>query len=95
MERSHSFIAGVVYVGVPLFNGFVDVVTDVKPSYAAGSVVEVTFVGTNPRNNPKLEDTYATVEKWNETEAGAVKRCGRVAGAECWGRLALFRTQND
>jgi neutral ceramidase len=64
-ETSLSFITGVVYDSAPLFRRFGDVTTDVAGSYAAGAVVEVVFVGANPRNNLRLEGTYVAVEKWD------------------------------
>lgn len=61
-NRSLSFITGVVYDGKPLFKSYGDILTDVKPSYAIGDVVFVRFQGANPRNNLRLEQTYAVVE---------------------------------
>lgn len=62
-NRSLSFVTGVVRDGPPLFKSFGDVVTDAKRIYRRGEYVEVTFVGANPRNNLRLEGTYASVEK--------------------------------
>ncbi|KAG0651917.1 N-acylsphingosine amidohydrolase 2 [Hyphodiscus hymeniophilus] len=61
-NRSLSFITGVVYDGKPLFKSYGDVLTNVKPAYGIGEVVSVTFQGANPRNNLRLEQTYAAVE---------------------------------
>ncbi|KAI9699628.1 MAG: hypothetical protein M1836_002662 [Candelina mexicana] len=61
-NRSLSFITGVVYDRAPLFKQFGDVVEDVQGSYQPGDTVHVRFVGANPRNNLKLESTYAAVE---------------------------------
>jgi len=63
VNRSLSFITGVVYDGKPLFKSYGDVKTDVNPSYPIGSAVTVTFIAANPRNNLRLEQTYAAVEK--------------------------------
>lgn len=63
VNRSYSFITGVVYDGTPIFKSYGDVKTDVRPSYQIGSEVSVTFVGANPRNNLRLERTYAAIEK--------------------------------
>ncbi|KAK2589897.1 hypothetical protein QQS21_012424 [Conoideocrella luteorostrata] len=61
--RSISFIIGVLYDRTPLFRTFGDAVTDVgKSQYARGETVSATFVGANPRNNLRLEQTYAAVE---------------------------------
>ncbi|KAH6649891.1 Neutral/alkaline nonlysosomal ceramidase [Chaetomium tenue] len=64
-NRSLSFISPVVFDGTPLFKGFGDVVTDVNRIYRRGQQqpVSVVFVGANPRNNLRLEGTFAAVEK--------------------------------
>jgi neutral ceramidase len=61
-DNSLSFITGVVYDNPPLGKNFGDVVTDVNDSYSIGDVINATFVGANPRNNLRQEDTYAAVE---------------------------------
>jgi neutral ceramidase len=62
VNRSLSFITGVVYDGAPLFKSFGDVKMDVKPAYKIGDTVSAVFVGANPRNNLRLEQTFAAVE---------------------------------
>jgi neutral ceramidase len=62
-NKSLSFITGVVFDGTPIFKQFGDVKADVKPSYSIGSIVSATFVGANPRNSLRLEQTYTAVEK--------------------------------
>ncbi|CZS90372.1 related to ceramidase [Rhynchosporium agropyri] len=64
-NRNHSlsFITGVVYDGTPIFKHFGDVKTDVRPAYKIGDLVSATFVGANPRNNLRLEQTYAAIER--------------------------------
>jgi neutral ceramidase len=62
---SLSFITGVVYDTAPLGSSFGAVVTDVPSTpVTAGqsSPVNVTFVGANPRNDLRLESSYATVQ---------------------------------
>ncbi len=63
VNTSYSFITGVVYDAAPPFKHFGDVVTDVKPAYAVGDVISATFVGANPRNNLRLEGTFAAIEQ--------------------------------
>lgn len=60
---SLDFITGVVYDGSPIGTSYGDVLTDPNPSYTIGSVVNVTFQGANPRNNLRLEGTFAAVEQ--------------------------------
>lgn len=62
-DKSLSFITGVAYDRAPFFKSFGDVLEDVKPINARGETVEVTFVGANPRNDLRLEDTYVAVEQ--------------------------------
>lgn len=64
---SLSFITGVVFDGTPIFKHFGDIKVDVKPSYSISSTASATFVGANPRNNLRLEQTYAAVERLEET----------------------------
>ncbi|RFU28683.1 hypothetical protein B7463_g7648, partial [Scytalidium lignicola] len=65
-NRSLSFITGVVYDGAPVFKSYGDIKIDVDPSYKTGSTISATFIGANPRNNLRLEETYAAVEKFSE-----------------------------
>jgi neutral ceramidase len=69
-NRSLSFITGVVRDGTPLGRSFGDVKQDVRPSYRAGEPVTAVFVGANPRNDLRLERTYAAVEKLVPRAAG-------------------------
>lgn len=62
-NSSLSFITGVAFDRAPFFKSFGDVLSDVQPSYSPGETVSVTFVGANPRNDLRLEDTYVAVEQ--------------------------------
>lgn len=66
VNRSVSFIDGVVYDNKPLFKHFGDVVVDAKLASSIGDSVSTTFVGANPRNNLRLEQTFAAVEMRHE-----------------------------
>lgn len=72
-EKSLSFITGVVYDAAPIGQSFGSVTKQPASSYARGAVVNATFTGANPRNNLRLEGTYAAVEKqesggqWRQT----------------------------
>lgn len=60
---SWSLIPGVFYDGTPWFRHFGEVTADVaQKQYTRGDRVRATFVGANPRNNLRLEGTYAAVE---------------------------------
>lgn len=69
VNRSLSFITGVVYDNPPFRKSYGDVKIDVSPSYALGSSVSATFVGANPRNNLRLEQTYAAIERFDSTSS--------------------------
>ncbi|KAF2420131.1 neutral/alkaline non-lysosomal ceramidase [Tothia fuscella] len=62
-NRSLSFIGGVVVDRAGLWSVFGDVVTDVARAYRRGDIASAVFIGANPRNNLRLEGTYAAVEK--------------------------------
>ncbi|KNG51013.1 neutral ceramidase precursor [Stemphylium lycopersici] len=62
-DNSISLITGVVFDGAGLGRSFGQVTKDVLASYARGSSVTATFVGANPRNNLRLEGTFAAIEK--------------------------------
>lgn len=64
-NRSLSFITGVVFDRPPFFKSFGQVTTDVHSApYYLGEKATVTFVGANPRNDLRLEKTYAAVEQF-------------------------------
>jgi len=67
VNSSLNFNTGVVYDRAGFFQHFGQVLTDVLPPskhvYSAREKVVATFVGANPRNDLKLEGTYAQVER--------------------------------
>lgn len=63
VNSSLSFITGVVFDNPPFFKSFGQVLTQPNSSYARGDVITAVFVGANPRNNLRLEGTFAAVEK--------------------------------
>ncbi|KAL2002081.1 hypothetical protein VTN02DRAFT_679 [Thermoascus thermophilus] len=64
---SLSFITSVVYDGAPIGKSFGDVLSSPSSEvpYRPGDIVHTTFVGANPRNNLRLESSFATVERYN------------------------------
>ena len=73
---------GVVYDNPPLGRNFGDVLLQPKPTYSKssrGSVVEVKFVGANPRNNLRSEGDFVAIEK--QSSAGAWEK---YRGDEDW-----------
>ncbi|KAL9630810.1 MAG: hypothetical protein Q9164_006227, partial [Protoblastenia rupestris] len=74
VNTSLSFITGVAFDRTPLFKSFGQVLSDAAPIYHPGQTVRVTFVGANPRNDLRLEDTYAAVEQQLPSSSGQWKR---------------------
>ena len=64
INSSLSFIRGVVYDRPPLFKNFGDPLTDVPSSVLLekSTKVSATFVAANPRNNLRLENSFAEVQ---------------------------------
>ena len=58
-----SFITPVVADNPPLGKSFGSVLTQPLVSYSLGSAVNVTFQGADPRNNLRLEGTFAAIEQ--------------------------------
>ncbi|KAH8884685.1 neutral/alkaline non-lysosomal ceramidase [Thozetella sp. PMI_491] len=63
VNSSLSFITGVVQDGSPIGSSFGACTTQPSASYARGAVINATFTGANPRNNLRLEGTFAAVEQ--------------------------------
>ncbi|KAL1682695.1 Neutral/alkaline nonlysosomal ceramidase [Schizophyllum commune] len=57
-----SLQTGVVYDSPGIGHKYGDVLADVGSSYSAGDTVTVQFVGANPRNNLRLEQTFLSVD---------------------------------
>ncbi|XP_049620627.1 neutral ceramidase-like [Suncus etruscus] len=55
----------------PTGKNFGDVLNSTQPQYKVGEVVEVSFVGANPKNSAenRTYDTFLTVEKYENTSA--------------------------
>jgi neutral ceramidase len=60
---SLSFIPGVVADNPPIGKSFGDVLVQPNASYPVGAVVNATFQGADPRNNLRLDQTYAAIEQ--------------------------------
>lgn len=93
-NRSLSFISPVVYDGTPLFKKFGDVVTDVGRIYRRGQQVQVVFVAANPRNNLRLEGTFAAVERLGVLE-GETQLWTEVRDDGDWSLVYKWRRIND
>lgn len=62
-NKSLSFITGVVQDNPPAGKKFGDVTKQPSSTYTRGAVAEAVFVGANPRNNLRLEGTFASIEQ--------------------------------
>jgi neutral ceramidase len=69
VNHSLSFITPVVVDRPSLLKRFGDTLSSPDPSkpHYAGETVSAKFVGANPRNNFRLEGTFAAVEHFNQT----------------------------
>ncbi|KAK4900782.1 hypothetical protein LTR27_001961 [Elasticomyces elasticus] len=65
MNVSLSFITPVVVDRAPFFKHFGGIKSDVKPLHKPGDTIFATFVGANPRNNLRLDGTFAAVEQFD------------------------------
>ncbi|KAF9882182.1 neutral/alkaline non-lysosomal ceramidase [Colletotrichum karsti] len=93
-DRSLSFITGVVRDGTPVFRSFGDVKEDVREKYSIGEVVRATFVGANPRNDLKLEGTYASVERL-VIDRGGITKWDVVRDDQDWGLIFHWKRTSD
>ncbi|KAG5949448.1 hypothetical protein E4U53_005877 [Claviceps sorghi] len=84
-----SLITGVVVDNAPLGRSFGQVLRQPDPSYPVGSVVNVTFQGANPRNNLRLEQTFAAVE-----QQGAGQSWTQVRNDDDWFLVYSWRRTN-
>jgi neutral ceramidase len=67
-NHSLSFIPDVVYDNPPVGYSFGDVLSfPASKTFSPGDSVTVAFVGANPRNNLRLENTYAAVERKSDS----------------------------
>lgn len=70
VNASLSFITPVIVDRPNFFKSFGDVLEDVEPAYEVSAdpspVIAATFVGACPRNNLRLDKTFAAVEKHDE-----------------------------
>lgn len=65
-EKMLSFITGVVQDATPPGKSFGEVIKQPASSSERGAVISATFQGANPRNNLRLEGTFAAVEKLSD-----------------------------
>lgn len=90
-DNSLSFIAGVVQDNAPPGQSFGQCTTQPgAEKYDRGATVSATFVGANPRNNLRLEDSYTAVEKRDE-EGDAWTR---VRADEDWDVVYTWKRTN-
>ncbi len=89
VNESMSFITGVAFDRAPFFKSFGDVISDVESSYRPGAIATATFVGANPRNDLRLEDTYASVEKLHDG------KWARVRNDADWSLIFKWRRTNS
>jgi neutral ceramidase len=92
-DKSISLITGVVYDGAGFGRSFGQVTKGVLPTYARGATVSATFVGANPRNNLRLEGTFAAIEKQQQSSNGAASWV-QVRNDEDWELVYQWKRVN-
>jgi neutral ceramidase len=89
-NKSLSFITGVVQDSAPIGQSFGQCTGQPAASYTRGAVVNATFLGANPRNNLRLEGTYAAVEELGSDG----KTWTRVRSDEDWNLVYTWTRTN-
>lgn len=67
-QKSLSFITGVVQDNAPIGSSFGKCTTQPRGTYIRGETASAIFTGANPRNNLRLEGTFAAVERKENEE---------------------------
>ena len=68
VNTSYSFITGVVYDSPGFGRSYGQALSSPDPAktHRTGEVISATFVGANPRNNFRQEETFAAVERFED-----------------------------
>lgn len=90
INESLSFITGVAFDRAPFFMNFGEVLSDTVSFYHPGQTAKATFIGANPRNDLRLEDTYAAVEKLDEN-----RKWIRVRDDDDWSLIFKWKRTNN
>lgn len=88
-DKALSFIPGVVQDSHPPGSDFGHAIRQPAASYRLGAVVGVTFQAANPRNNLRLEGTFAAVER-----QGSDGSWSRVRDDNDWFLVYTWRRTN-
>ena len=92
---SLSFISPVVYDTAPLFKSFGSILTDVPLIASQGDTVTAVFVGANPRNDLRLESSYATVEQLTNNTNNAMQIWTTVRDDSSWDLIFHWTRTNE
>lgn len=97
-DKSIGLNTGVLFDTTPKSRSFGDVILNIgKNQFMRGETVKATFVGANPRNNLRLEETYAAVEHRHpgELEWKTVRDDSDWALVYQWKRTSLFKGTSE
>ncbi|TDM08677.1 MAG: hypothetical protein C4K60_04520 [Ideonella sp. MAG2] len=86
---------GVLWDGKFFWEGFGQVLTDVKPSYTRGETVTVRFRGGHPKNNLRTQGTFLAVERLVDGNWVQVADDADWNTSYLWKRDGLDRSFND
>ncbi|CAK5278266.1 unnamed protein product [Mycena citricolor] len=87
-SKALSLQTGVVFDGTPIGKHFGDVQTDVLSTpYHAGDTAHALFVGANPRNNLRLEQTFLYVDQFSSGAWKPVRSDSHPSTIYQWARV--------
>ncbi|KAI8978173.1 Neutral/alkaline nonlysosomal ceramidase [Trametes punicea] len=91
-SKAISLRTAVIFDSAGIGHNFGDVLTDVRTSspYKAGEAVIATFVGANPRNNLRLEQTFLTVDQLVDGQWKAVRSDSHPSTTYQWTRTSTI-----
>ncbi|KIP08704.1 hypothetical protein PHLGIDRAFT_29473 [Phlebiopsis gigantea 11061_1 CR5-6] len=90
-SKAISLQTGVILDNAPLGKSFGDVMEDVASSpFAEGDTVTAQFVGANPRNNLRLEQTFLTVDQSDNGDWVPVRSDSHPATLYQWLRTSTI-----
>ncbi|PIL32954.1 hypothetical protein GSI_05072 [Ganoderma sinense ZZ0214-1] len=91
-SKAISLQTGVVFDSAGIGHSYGDVMTDVRTTsaYTAGEAVIATFVGANPRNNLRLEQTFLSVDQLVNNQWTSVRSDSHPSTTYQWTRTSTI-----
>lgn len=89
-SKAISLQTGVVFDAAPLGKKFGDVLLQPRSSYRSGEKVVAQFVGANPRNNLRLDQTFLTVDQFVSGKWQTVRTDSHPSTTFEWNRTSTI-----